>query len=271
MTQEDDRTASFRTSETSRSPRRGRRHGELHVRRTTTRPGPGAGRSPTTWPTGLPPPRPAAPPPPTRSDGRRLQPSSWAPASSKTNYLWEPNASQPLLVREANGKDLLLRKYVYGSDLISMTTGDGWSRPESNRPRGLTFVVAFEYAARSGSPIMAMAPRATSTGVVLVKPWFAANSRQVTDTPYPRSPASRSEAYWVRLVISDGHEGPQKIQKVRGRHGLTPLTVESLRPSGSGWRRSLRLGRFQPGRQSTLCDGLSTAARVCEGDSGQAG
>jgi hypothetical protein len=60
-------------------------------------------------------------------------------------------------------------------------------------------------------------------------------------------------------------------RRVRGRHGLTPLTVESLRPSGSGWRRSLRLGRLQLGRQSTLCDGLSTAARESDGDSGQDG
>lgn len=58
-------------------------------------------------------------------DGKRLQASSGTQASSKTNYLWDPNAQLPLLVREADGKDVLLRRYVYGADLVSMTTGAG--------------------------------------------------------------------------------------------------------------------------------------------------
>ena len=58
-------------------------------------------------------------------DGKRLQASSGTQASSKTNYLWDPNARLPLLVREGDGKDVLLRRYVYGADLVSMTTGAG--------------------------------------------------------------------------------------------------------------------------------------------------
>jgi len=58
-------------------------------------------------------------------DGKRLQVSSGTQASSKTNYLWDPNGALPLLVREADGKDVLLRRYMYGADLVSMTTGAG--------------------------------------------------------------------------------------------------------------------------------------------------
>jgi RHS repeat-associated protein len=52
----------------------------------------------------------------------RLQASTGALASQKTNYLWDTNALLPQLALERDGNNTLLRRYVYGLRRISMAT-----------------------------------------------------------------------------------------------------------------------------------------------------
>ncbi len=55
-------------------------------------------------------------------DGNRLQASTGALASLKTNYLWDTNFDLPQLALERDGNDTPLRHYTYGVRRISMTT-----------------------------------------------------------------------------------------------------------------------------------------------------
>ncbi|MFY9587950.1 MAG: RHS repeat-associated core domain-containing protein, partial [Actinomycetota bacterium] len=56
-------------------------------------------------------------------DGKRLQASTGAQPSQKTNYLWDRANQLPQLALERDGNNALLRRYVNGHDLISMTSG----------------------------------------------------------------------------------------------------------------------------------------------------
>jgi RHS repeat-associated protein len=56
-------------------------------------------------------------------DGNRLQASTGAQASKKTNYLWDVQGTLPQMALERDGSNALLRRYVYGARRIFMTTG----------------------------------------------------------------------------------------------------------------------------------------------------
>jgi RHS repeat-associated protein len=56
-------------------------------------------------------------------DGNRLQASTGAQASDKTNYLWDPNGPLPELAAERDGANAVIRRYVNGGRTVSMTEG----------------------------------------------------------------------------------------------------------------------------------------------------
>jgi RHS repeat-associated protein len=56
-------------------------------------------------------------------DNNRLQASTGALASQKTNYLWDTNQAISQLALESDGNNAALRRYNYGARRISMTSG----------------------------------------------------------------------------------------------------------------------------------------------------
>src|SRR5207249_4388497 len=55
--------------------------------------------------------------------GNRLQASTGAQASDKTNYLWDSNGPLPDLAAERDGANAVIRRYVNGGRTVSMTEG----------------------------------------------------------------------------------------------------------------------------------------------------
>ena len=58
-------------------------------------------------------------------DGSRLQASTGAGASQKTNYLWDTNNALPQIALERDGNNALVRRYSYGTRRIGLTTPAG--------------------------------------------------------------------------------------------------------------------------------------------------
>jgi RHS repeat-associated protein len=56
-------------------------------------------------------------------EGKRLQASTGAGASQKTNFLWDPSFALPQLALESDGVGAALRRYRYGLRRISMSSG----------------------------------------------------------------------------------------------------------------------------------------------------
>jgi RHS repeat-associated protein len=56
-------------------------------------------------------------------DGNRLQASTGALASQKTNYVWDTNGALPQIALERDGNNTLIRRYIYGAQRISMYEG----------------------------------------------------------------------------------------------------------------------------------------------------